>query len=133
MITVNALTAADSVIIPVQCEFFALEGIGKLLNTIKIIKNGLNPTLTIEGFLLTMFDGRLKYANQVAEEVKTHFGNMVFNTLIQRNVKLSEATSFGQPALVYEPASIGAKNHIDLAKELIEKNSIEENNNNNPQ
>ena len=128
LITVNALTAADSVIIPVQCEFFALEGIGKLLNTIKIIKNGLNPALTIEGFLLTMFDGRLKYANQVAEEVKAHFGDMVFNTLIQRNVKLSEASSFGQPALVYEPASIGAKNQMDIAKELIEKTETQENN-----
>jgi chromosome partitioning protein len=109
------------VIIPVQCEYFALEGIGKLLNTIKIIKSGLNPALNIEGFLLTMFDARLRYANQVAEEVRKHFGNMVFNTVIQRNVKLSEATSYGQPAIVYDPDSRGAQNHIELAKELINK------------
>ena len=121
LITVNALTAADSVIIPVQCEYFALEGIGKLLNTIKIIKSGLNPALNIEGFLLTMFDARLRYANQVAEEVRKHFGDMVFKTTIQRNVKLSEATSYGQPALVYDPDSRGAQNHIELAKELINK------------
>ncbi len=123
LITVNALTAADSVMIPVQSEYFALEGIGKLLNTIKIIKSQLNPRLNIEGFLLTMFDARLRYANQVAEEVKKHFGNMVFNTVIQRNVKLSEATSYGQPVLLYEPDSKGALNHIELAKELIAKNS----------
>ena len=123
LITVNALTAADSVMIPVQSEYFALEGIGKLLNTIKIIKSQLNPRLNIEGFLLTMFDVRLRYANQVAEEVKKHFGNMVFNTMIQRNVKLSEATSYGQPVLLYDPGSKGALNHIELAKELIAKNS----------
>ncbi len=122
LITVNALTAADSVIIPVQCEYFALEGIGKLLNTIKIIKNSLNPSLQIEGFLLTMFDARLRYANQVADEVRKHFGNMVFNTVIQRNVKLSEATSYGKPVLLYEPDSRGSVNHIDLAKELIKRN-----------
>ena len=121
LITGNALTAADSVIIPVQCEYFALEGIGKLLNTIKIIKSGLNPALNIEGFLLTMFDARLRYANQVAEEVRKHFGDMVFKTTIQRNVKLSEATSYGQPAIVYDPDSRGAQNHIELAKELINK------------
>ena len=121
LITVNALTAADSVIIPVQCEYFALEGIGKLLNTIKIIKGGLNPALNIEGFLLTMFDARLRYANQVADEVRKHFGDMVFQTTIQRNVKLSEATSYGQPAIVYDPDSRGAQNHIELAKELINK------------
>ena len=121
LITINALTASDSIIIPVQCEFFALEGIAKLLNTIKIIKSGLNPALNIEGFLLTMFDARLRYANQVAEEVRKHFGDMVFKTVIQRNVKLSEATSYGQPALVYDPDSRGAQNHIELAKELINK------------
>ncbi len=122
LITVNCLTAADSVIIPVQSEYFALEGIGKLLNTIKIIKSQLNPQLSIEGFLLTMFDSRLRYANQVAEEVKKHFGDMLFNTVITRNVKLSEATSYGQPALIYDADSKGAQNHIDLAKELMSKN-----------
>lgn len=123
LITVNALTAADSVIVPVQCEYFALEGIGKLLNTIKIIKNGLNPGLVVEGFLLTMFDARLRYANQVADEVRKHFADMVFKSVIQRNVKLSEATSYGQPVILYEPDSKGAKNHMDLAKELIAKNN----------
>lgn len=122
LITVNALTAADSVMIPVQCEYFALEGIGKLLNTIKIIKSKLNPQLDIEGFLLTMYDSRLRLANQIYEEVKTHFGEMVFTTVIQRNVKLSECPSYGQPALIYDPESKGALNHIQLAKEIIEKN-----------
>lgn len=121
LITVNSLTAADSVIIPVQCEYFALEGIAKLLNTIARIQKLLNPQLTIEGFLLTMYDSRLKYANQVAEEVRKHFGDMVFKTMISRNVKLSEATSYGQPVLVYDKDSNGAKNHIDLAQELIAK------------
>ena len=123
LITVNALTAANSVIIPVQSEYFALEGISKLLNTIKIIKSQLNPPLTIEGFLLTMFDVRLRYANQVAQEVKNNFGDMVFNTMIQRNVKLSEASSYGQPALLYERESKGAQNHLELAEELIARNS----------
>lgn len=122
LITVNALTAADSVIIPVQCEYFALEGISKLLNTIKIIKSKLNPALDIEGFLLTMYDSRLRLANQIYEEVKKHFGEMVFTTVIQRNVKLSESPSYGQPALIYDPDSKGALNHIQLAKEIIEKN-----------
>ena len=122
LITVNSLTAADSVIIPVQCEYFALEGIAKLLNTIKIIKSKLNPALEIEGFLLTMYDSRLRLANQVYEDVKKHFGNMVFTTLIQRNVKLSEAPSFGQPVLLYDPDSKGSHQHMQLAKELIEKN-----------
>jgi len=122
LITVNSLTAADSVIIPVQCEYFALEGISKLLNTIKIIKSKLNPKLEIEGFLLTMFDSRLRLANQVYEEVKRHFGNMVFNTVIQRNIKLSEAPSYGQPVLLYDPESRGSYHHMQLAKELIEKN-----------
>ncbi|MDR2621250.1 MAG: AAA family ATPase [Dysgonamonadaceae bacterium] len=122
LITVNALTAADSVIIPVQCEYFALEGISKLLNTIKIIKSKLNPELDIEGFLLTMYDSRLRLANQIYEEVKKHFGEMVFNTVIQRNIKLSEAPSYGQPVLLYDADSKGSHNHIQLAKELIAKN-----------
>lgn len=122
LITVNALTAADSVIIPVQCEYFALEGISKLLNTIKIIKSKLNPTLEIEGFLLTMYDSRLRLANQIYDEVKRHFQELVFNTVIQRNVKLSEAPSHGIPAILYDADSTGAKNHLALAKEIIEKN-----------
>ncbi len=123
LITVNALTAADSIIIPVQCEYFALEGISKLLNTIKIIKNKLNPMLEIEGFLLTMYDARLRLANQIYEEVKGHFQELVFSTVIQRNVKLSESQSFAQPVLVYDAASKGSVNHMQLAKELIEKNA----------
>lgn len=123
LITVNALTAADSIIIPVQCEYFALEGISKLLNTIKIIKSKLNPKLEIEGFLLTMYDARLRLANQIYEEVKKHFQELVFTTVIQRNVKLSESQSFAQPVLVYDATSKGTANHMQLAKELIEKNS----------
>lgn len=123
LITVNALTAADSIIIPVQCEYFALEGISKLLNTIRIIKSKLNPQLEIEGFLLTMYDARLRLANQIYEEVKSHFQDLVFNTVIQRNVKLSESQSFAQPVLVYDSVSRGAVNHMQLAQELIEKNS----------
>jgi chromosome partitioning protein len=122
LITVNALTAADSVIIPVQCEYFALEGISKLLNTIKIIKSKLNPKLEIEGFVLTMYDSRLRLSNQIYDEVKKHFGAMVFTTVIQRNIKLSEAPSYGQPVLIYDPESKGALNHIQLANEIIEKN-----------
>ncbi len=121
LITLNALTAANSVIIPVQSEYFALEGIGKLLHTIKLLKGQLNPSLKIEGFVLTMFDARLRHANQVATEVKSHFGDMVFNTMIQRNVKLSEAASYGQPVLQYDPESRGAINYLDLAKELINR------------
>lgn len=121
LITVNALTAANSVIIPVQCEYFALEGISKLLNTIKIIKSKLNPALAIEGFLLTMYDNRLRLANQVYDEVRKHFQNMVFNTVIARNVRLSEAPSHGKPVLLYDPESKGAANYIDLAKELIQR------------
>ena len=121
LITVNALTASDSVIIPVQCEFFALEGIAKLLNTIKIIKSKLNPSLKIEGFLLTMFDNRLRLSNQVYEEVKRHFGDLVFNTVIYRNVRLSEAPSHGLSVLDYDPSSKGAKNYQALAKELINR------------
>ncbi len=123
LITVNALTAADSVIIPVQCEYFALEGISKLLNTIKLIKMKLNPDLEIEGFLLTMYDSRLRLANQIYDEVKRHFQELVFHTVIQRNVKLSEAPSHGLPAILYDAVSTGAKNHLALAKEIITKNA----------
>lgn len=122
LITVNALTAADSVIIPVQAEYFALEGISKLLNTIRIIKSRLNPSLDIEGFLLTMYDSRLRQANQIYDEVKRHFQELVFNTVIQRNVKLSEAPSYGLPTILYDADSTGAKNHMALAKELISRN-----------
>ena len=123
LITVNALTAADSVIIPVQCEYFALEGISKLLNTIKIIKSRLNPALEIEGFLLTMYDSRLRLANQIYDEVKRHFQELVFKTVIQRNVKLSESPSHGLPVILYDADSTGSKNHLALAKEIINKNS----------
>lgn len=122
LITVNALTAADSVLIPVQCEYFALEGISKLLNTIKIIKSKLNPSLDIEGFLLTMYDARLRLANQIYEEVKRPFKELVLQTVIQRNVKLSEASSYGKPVLLYDADSKGAKNYMQLAKEIIDKN-----------
>ena len=121
LITVNALTAAHSVIIPVQCEYFALEGISKLLNTIKIIKTRLNPTLEIEGFLLTMYDSRLRLANQIREEVNRHFQDLVFKTVINRNVKLSEAPSHGLPAILYDADSAGARNHLELAEEIIGK------------
>lgn len=124
LITVNALTAADSVIIPVQCEYFALEGLGKLLNTIKIIQNRLNPDLEIEGFLLTMYDSRLNLSNQVYEEVKHHFQEMVFETVIQRNVKLSEATSYGKPVVLYDASSRGAINHMNLAREILQRNGM---------
>ena len=123
LITVNALTAADSVVIPVQCEYFALEGISKLLNTIKIIKSRLNPQLEIEGFLLTMYDSRLRLANQIYDEVKRHFQELVFKTVIQRNVKLSESPSHGLPVILYDADSTGSKNHLALAKEIINKNS----------
>jgi chromosome partitioning protein len=121
LITVNSLTAADSVIVPVQCEYFALEGIGKLLNTIKLIKSKLNPRLEIEGFLLTMYDARLRLTNMVYDEVKKHFGDLVFKTVIQRNVKLSEAPSHGQPVLLYDSESRGSMNYMQLAQEIIEK------------
>lgn len=121
LLTVNALTASHSVIIPVQCEYFALEGLGKLLNTIKIIQNNLNKELEIEGFLLTMYDARLRLSNQVVEEVNKHFHDMVFETIIQRNVKLSEAPSYGQPAILYDADSRGTVNYLNLAKELIDK------------
>jgi chromosome partitioning protein len=121
LITVNALTAADSVIIPVQCEYFALEGISKLLNTIRIIKSKLNPKLEIEGFLLTMYDSRLRLANQIYDEVKRHFQELVFKTVIQRNVKLGEAPSHGLPAILYDADSTGTKNYLALAKEIINR------------
>lgn len=121
LITINSLTAADSVIIPVQCEYFALEGISKLLNTIKIIKSKLNPKLEIEGFLLTMYDSRLRLANQIYDEVKKHFQELVFKTVIQRNVKLSEAPSHGLPVILYDAESTGSKNHLALAQEIINK------------
>lgn len=119
LITVNSLVAADSVIIPVQCEYFALEGISKLLNTIKIVKSRLNPKLDIEGFLMTMYDSRTKLNNQIYDEVKAHFKGLVFETVIQRNVKLGEAPSHGLPALLYDADSRGAINHLQLAEELI--------------
>lgn len=124
LITVNALSAADSVIIPVQCEYFALEGLGKLLNTIKIIQTRLNPELQIEGFLLTMYDARLRLSNQVVEEVKKHFQQMVFETIIQRNIKLSEAPSYGKPVILYDAASTGSANYINLAREVLQKNNM---------
>lgn len=122
LITVNALTAANSVVIPVQCEYFALEGISKLLNTIRIIKSKLNPSLEIEGFLLTMYDSRLRLANQIYDEVKRHFQELVFKTVIKRNVKLSEAPSHGLPVILYDAESAGAKDHLALAQEIINKN-----------
>ena len=123
LITVNALTAAHSVIIPVQCEYFALEGISKLLNTIKIIKQKLNPGLEIEGFLLTMFDSRLRLSNQVRDDVQRHFQELVFNTVINRNVKLAEAPGHGVPAILYDADSAGARNNLELAKEILEKDN----------
>ena len=122
LITVNALTASDSVIIPVQCEYFALEGLGKLLNTIKIVQKRLNPELTIEGLLLTMYDSRLRLSNQVVEEVKQHFESLVFNTIIHRNSKISEAPSFGKPIIAFDIESKGSVNYLHLAKELVENN-----------
>lgn len=124
LITINALTAADSVIIPVQCEYFALEGLGKLLNTIKIIQTRLNPNLEIEGILLTMYDVRLRLSNQVVEEVRVHFKNMVFETIIPRNVKLSEAPSYGLPAIAFDASGKGAISYLNLANEIAEKNGL---------
>ncbi len=121
LITVNSLVAADAVIVPVQCEYFALEGISKLLNTIKIIKERLNPSLEIEGFLMTMYDGRTRLNNQIYEEVKEHFKDLVFETVIQRNIKLGEAPSYGLPALLYDADSRGAVNHLQLAREILKK------------
>ena len=124
LITVNALTAADSVIIPVQCEYFALEGLGKLLNTIKIIQSRLNINLQIEGILLTMYDVRLRLSNQVVDEVNTHFKNLVFETIIPRNIKLSESPSFGIPAIVHDAESKGAISYLNLAKEILLENDM---------
>ena len=122
LITVNCLTAADSVIIPVQPEFFALEGLGKLLQTIRLVQGGVNPNLTIEGFLVTMFDGRTKVHTQVVGELRGHFTDLVFRTIIQRNIRLSEAPSHGKPIILYDIMSTGANNYLNLAKELLEKN-----------
>ena len=124
LITVNNLTAADSVIIPVQCEYFALEGLGKLLNTIIIVQSRLNPELDIEGILLTMYDVRLRLSNQVVEEVKTHFQQMVFDTIIQRNTKLGEAPSFGETIITHDIESRGAINYMNLAREILQKNKL---------
>ena len=123
LITVNSLTAADSVIIPVQPEFFALEGLGKLLQTIRLVQGKPNPDLTIEGFLVTMFDGRTKVHNQVLGELREHFGDMVFSTIIQRNIRLSEAPSHGKPIILYDVICNGTTNYLNLAKEVLEKNS----------
>lgn len=124
LITVNALTAADSVIVPVQCEYFALEGLGKLLNTIKIVQTRLNTSLDIEGILLTMFDSRLRLSKQVVDEVKTHFQQMVFDTIINRNTKLGEAPSFGDSIIMYDAQSTGAVNYLNLAREILQKNNM---------
>ena len=122
LITVNSLTAADSVMIPVQPEFFALEGLGKLLQTIRLVQNGVNPDLTIEGFVVTMFDGRTKVHTQVLNQLREHFKDMVFNTIIQRNIRLSEAPSHGKPIILYDVMSNGTSNYLNLAREVLEKN-----------
>ncbi len=124
LITVNAVTAADSVIVPVQCEFFALEGLGKLLNTIKIVQNRLNTSLAIEGILMTMYDGRLRLCNQVVNEVRRHFEDLVFNTIIHRNAKLAEAPSAGKPVILYDANSKGSMNYLNLAKEILQRNNL---------
>lgn len=124
LITVNALTAADTVIIPVQCEYFALEGLGKLLNTIKIVQGYHNEDLAIEGILMTMYDGRLRLSNQVVEEVKNHFEDLVFNTIIHRNTRLGEAPGFGKPVLMYDADCTGAVNYLNLAREILQKNKM---------
>src|SRR5438034_5530943 len=124
LITVNALTAADSVIVPVQCEFFALEGLGKLLNTIKIVQSRLNTSLVIEGILMTMYDGRLRLCNQVVSEVRRHFDDMVFSTIIHRNARLAEAPSVGKPVILYDASSKGSMNYLNLAKEILQKNNM---------
>lgn len=124
LITTNALAASHSIVIPVQCEYFALEGLGKLLNTIKIIQKSINPTLEIEGLLLTMYDSRLRLSNQVVDEVKTHFQQLVFDTIIQRNTKLSEAPSFGVPVLEHDATSKGSINYLNLAREILQKNGM---------
>ena len=124
LITVNALTAADAVIVPVQCEFFALEGLGKLLNTIKIVQSRLNTSLEIEGILMTMYDGRLRLCNQVVSEVRRHFEEIVFTTIVHRNSKLSEAPSVGKPVILYDGNSKGSVNYLNLAKEILQKNNL---------
>ena len=124
LITVNALSASDAVIVPVQCEFFALEGLGKLLNTIKIVQSRLNTSLEIEGILMTMYDGRLRLCNQVVSEVRRHFDEMVFNTIVHRNSKLSEAPSVGKPVILYDATCKGAMNYLNLAKEILQKNDM---------
>ena len=124
LLTINALTAADSVLIPIQCEYFALEGLGKLLNTIKSVQKTHNQLLDIEGLLLTMYDVRLRLSNQVVEEVKKHFGKMAFRTIIQRNIKLSEAPSYGEDIISYDASSRGAKGYLSLANELIKRNKF---------
>ena len=124
LITVNALTAADSVLVPVQCEYFALEGLGKLLNTIKIVQTRLNPALEIEGILLTMYDNRLRLSNQVVDEVRTHFQDLVFESIIQRNTKLGEAPSFGETIIMHDAESRGAINYLNLAREILQKNEL---------
>ncbi|MBS4012684.1 MAG: ParA family protein [Bacteroidetes bacterium] len=124
LITVNSLVAADSVIVPVQCEYFALEGLGKLLNTIKIVQSRLNPALEIEGILLTMYDNRLRLSNQVVEEVRSHFQELVFDTIVQRNTKLGEAPSFGETIIMHDIQSKGAVNYLNLAREILQKNNL---------
>jgi chromosome partitioning protein len=124
LITVNALTASDSVVVPVQCEFFALEGLGKLLNTIKIVQSRLNTALIIEGILMTMYDGRLRLCNQVVSEVRRHFEDMVFSTIVHRNARLAEAPSAGKPVILYDAASKGSVNYLNLAKEILQKNNL---------
>lgn len=124
LITINALTAADSTIIPVQCEYFALEGLGKLLNTIKIVQSKLNPELSIEGILLTMYDTRLRLANQVVEEVNMHFQEMVFETIIHRNTRLGEAPSFGESIIMHDASSKGSINYLNLTREILQKNDM---------
>jgi chromosome partitioning protein len=126
LITVNAFTAADSVIVPVQCEFFALEGLGKLLNTVKIVQSRLNPELQIEGILMTMYDGRLRLCNQVVSEVRRHFDDIVFSTIIHRNSRLSEAPSVGKPVVLYDASSKGSINYLNLAREVLQKNNLTE-------
>lgn len=124
LITVNALSASDSVIVPVQCEYFALEGLGKLLNTIKIVQSRLNPNLEIEGILLTMYDKRLRLSNQVVEDVRTHFQDMVFETIVARNTTLGEAPSFGESVIMFDAESKGAQSYLNLAREVLQKNNL---------
>ena len=123
IITINSLSASDSVLIPVQCEYFALEGLGKLLNTVKLVQNRLNPQLQIEGFLLTMFDARTRHSNLVVDDVRANFGDMAFKTVIQRNVRLAEAPSYGKPVILHDAMSTGSNNYLNLAKEILKNNS----------